>query len=189
MNETKKQIEEMAKLCCWFENRKCTANPGIDDVCDMSCEYGQACEKLMSEGYRKIPEGSVVLTKEEYEKIKSLYDCGNCYMTSSIGDLPLTVEGLRKAVDEITRLNRVEAELQELNAKYYNEAKDLRRELKQARKETAKEFTEKMKTINFDIDFTFKQSSFEDVKKVINLMFKYLMDYIDELAKQYGVEE
>lgn len=58
-------------------------------------------------------------------------------MTSSIGDLPLTVEGLRKAVDEITRLNKVETELQELNAKYYNEAKDSRRKLKEASKETA----------------------------------------------------
>ena len=62
----KEMIEEMAKLCCWFQNRKCIANPGIDDLCDMSCEYGQACEKLMSEGYRKLPKGSVVLSKKEY---------------------------------------------------------------------------------------------------------------------------
>ena len=81
-------------------------------------------------------EDSVVLSREEYEMLKSLYDTQKgAIMTSSIGDLPLTVEGLRKAVDEITRLNRVETELQELNAKYYNEAKDLRRELKQTRKE------------------------------------------------------
>ena len=87
---------------------------------------------------RSYLQDSVVLSREEYEKLRSLYDCEQgSYMTSSIGDLPLTVEGLRKAVDEITRLNRVEVELQELNAKYYNEAKDSRRELKQARKETA----------------------------------------------------
>ena len=73
------------------------------------------------------------------EYIKYDYTQKGAIMTSSIGDLPLTVEGLRKAVDEITRLNRIETELQELNAKYYNEAKDLRRELKQTRKETAKE--------------------------------------------------
>ena len=84
----------------------------------------------------KLPEDSVVLSKEEYEKLRSLYDCEQgSYMTSSIGDLPLTVEGLRKAVDEITRLNRVEAELQELNAKYYNKAKDLRRQLADAEAE------------------------------------------------------
>ena len=95
---------------------------------------------IYNAGYRKIQDGTVVLSREEYEMLKSLYDTQKgAIMTSSIGDLPLTVEGLRKAVDEITRLNRVETELQELNAKYYNEAKDLRRELKQTRKETAKE--------------------------------------------------
>ena len=84
--------------------------------------------------------------QEQIEEMASDIDTQKgAIMTSSIGDLPLTVEGLRKAVDEITRLNRVETELQELNAKYYNEAKDLRRELKQARKETAKEFAEKLK--------------------------------------------
>ena len=87
---------------------------------------------------RSYLQDSVVLSREEYEKLRSLYDCEQgSYMTSSIGDLPLTVEGLRKAVDEITRLNRVGTELQELNIKYYNEAKDLRRELKQASKEMA----------------------------------------------------
>lgn len=89
---------------------------------------------------RSYLQDSIVLSREEYEKLRSLYDCEQgSYMTSSIGDLPLTVEGLRKAVDEITRLNRVEVELQELNIKYCNEAKDLRRELKQARRETAEE--------------------------------------------------
>lgn len=51
----------------------------------------------------------------------------------------MTIGGLRKAVDEIARLINVQTELQDLNAKYYNEAKRLRRELKQVRKETAKE--------------------------------------------------
>lgn len=100
------------------------------------------------ENNKKLPEDSVVLSREEYEMLKSLYDTQKgAIMTSSIGDLPLTVEGLRKAVDEITRLNRVETELQELNAKYYNEAKDLRRELKQTRKETAKKIISAMKTM------------------------------------------
>lgn len=76
---------------------------------------------------------------KEFENKKSLYDCSqSAYMTSKIGDLPLTVAGLRKAVDEITRLNNVEAELQELNMKYYNEAKDLRRELAKAKAEEHK---------------------------------------------------
>ena len=119
------------------------------------------------ENNKKLPEDSVVLSREEYEMLKSLYDTQKgAIMTSSIGDLPLTVEGLRKAVDEITRLNRVETELQELNAKYYNEAKDLRRELKQTRKETA--------------------------KAILNVLYFNLqngvMGRIQEIAKNYGVE-
>ena len=146
-------------------------------------EFGQvevveidAIDKLISkieggnpivENNKKLPEDSVVLSREEYEMLKSLYDTQKgAIMTSSIGDLPLTVEGLRKAVDEITRLNRVETELQELNAKYYNEAKDLRRELKQTRKETA--------------------------KAILNVLYFNLqnsvMGRIQEIAKNYGVE-
>lgn len=98
----------------------------------------EIAEELYNAGYRKHPEDSVVLSSEEYEKLKSLYDTQKgAIMTSEIGDLPLTVAGLRKAVDEITRLNNVEAELQELNMKYYNEAKDLRRQAKDLRRQLA----------------------------------------------------
>ena len=175
----KEMIEEMAKIQC----DSCKKYTGESEDCNSAeCLFlrKKYANELYEQGYRKIPDGSVVLTREEYEKIKSLYDCGSGYMTSSIGDLPLTVEGLRTAVDEITRLNRVEAELQELNVKYYNEAKDLRRELKQARKETAKEFASKVKEC-------------KEIKELVEL--GYIVSYvdlckeIDELAKKYGVEE
>lgn len=113
--------------------------------------YGLA-EALYNAGYRKLPEDNVVLSREEYEKLESLYDCSQgAYMTSNIGDLPLTVEGLREAVDEITRLNIVEAELQELNIKYYNEAKDLRRQLADTEAEN-KRLSEKLGQILLSID-------------------------------------
>jgi hypothetical protein len=116
-----KQIEEIKRT---LEIAMCQDLPFID-----SCELG--AKALCEQGYQKVDEGSVVLTREEYEQMKSLYDCQQgAIMTSSIGDLPLTVEGLRKAVDEIERLIRVQVELQELNMEYYNEAKDLRRKLK-----------------------------------------------------------
>lgn len=140
------------------ENNK-TITDQLDKSEVASVLYGNNCQK--------IQEDSVVLSREEYEMLKSLYDTQKgAIMTSSIGDLPLTVEGLRKAVDEITRLNRVETELQELNAKYYNEAKDLRRELKQTRKDTA--------------------------KAILNVLYFNLqngvMGRIQEIAKNYGVE-
>ena len=139
------QIEEMISAMA------ASNNPFVDVPIEIMPKVAEA---LYNAGYRKLPEYSVVLSREEYEKLRSLYDCEQCsYMTSSIGDLPLTVEGLRKAVDEITRLNRVEAELQELNIKYYNEAKDLRRELKQARKETAEKYHKAMRKVIHERDY------------------------------------
>lgn len=71
--------------------------------------------------------GTIDKQKAEIERLTSLYDGKSGFMTSNIGNLPLTVAGLRKAVDEIARLYMVQAELQEYNEKNYNEAKDLRR--------------------------------------------------------------
>ena len=117
-----------------------------------------------------------MLSREEYEKLRSLYDCEQGpYMTSSIGDLPLTVEGLRKAVDEITRLHRVEAELRGLNINYYNEAKDLKRELKQARKETAEKI---FKMLISKLD----SNQFLSGKRII------MEVDVENLAKQFDVE-
>ena len=150
------------------------------------------------------------MSSEEYEnpeQIKSLYDCSKgAYMTSKIGDLPLTVDGLRKAVDEITRLNNVEAELQELNMKYYNEAKDLRRELAKAKAENekrlkanedfatkhcymkcdiakilVKEFAEKLQRELPCRDYTFNGDTYS---MVLTSSIKYI---IDKLLKEYGI--
>ena len=168
----------------------------------------KSAEKLLNLGYRKLPEDSVVLSSEEYEKLRSLYDCEQgSYMTSSIGDLPLTVEGLRKAVDEITRLNRVEAELQELNIKYYNEAKDLRREVAELKAEN-KQFSEKLGQVLLSIDTVKEMNTMRNIddyrkqavkefaeklrKKVISLNVWEFgeidiidVDDIDELLKEY----
>lgn len=150
------------------------------------------------------------MSSEEYEnpeQIKSLYDCSQgAYMTSKIGDLPLTVDGLRKAVDEITRLNNVEAELQELNMKYYNEAKDLRRELAKAKAENekrlkanedfatkhcymkcdiakilVKEFAEKLQRELPCRDYTFNGDTYS---MVLTSSVKYV---IDKLLKEYEI--
>ena len=174
-----KQIEEMAKIIDEMYNVYTTT---AEDI----------AEGLYNAGYRKIQDGTVVLSREEYEMLKSLYDTQKgAIMTSSIGDLPLTVEGLRKAVDEITRLNRVETELQELNAKYYNEAKDLKRELKQTRKETAKEIFQKV------VNICRKEEDFQD--GTVNTQLEpfyfgimngcaFIRNEVKELAEQYGVE-
>ena len=187
------QIEEMAVIGCVRNPQAHTAEECAK--CDFKqgqCNAYRHAEALYDAGYRKIQDGTVVLSREEYEMLKSLYDTQKgAIMTSSIGDLPLTVEGLRKAVDEITRLNRVETELQELNAKYYNEAKDLRRELKQTRKETAKEIFQKV------VNICRKEEDFQDgtVNTQLEPLYFGIMNgcafirgEVKELAEQYGVE-
>lgn len=74
-------------------------------------------DKIEQKTLKEIPENAVVLTEERNKII----------------------------CDRFAQLEKVQAELQELNAKYYNEAKDLRRELKRVRKETAEKFAERLK--------------------------------------------
>lgn len=79
----------------------------------------------------KLPIDSVVLLKEEYEKLKSLYDSHkDIYMPSNIGNLPLTVESLRRAVNKITELDKTRSDLLELNKKYQEEIKELNQIIK-----------------------------------------------------------
>ena len=189
MKTKQEQIEEMTKE----RNEIKDIMKLLDKCVSLNPMYkSEVASVLYGNNYRKLPEDSVVLSREEYEMLKSLYDTQKgAIMTSSIGDLPLTVEGLRKAVDEITRLNRVETELQELNAKYYNEAKDLRRELKQARKETAKEIFQKV------VNICRKEEDFQDgtVNTQLEPLYFGIMNgcafirgEVKELAEQYGVE-
>ena len=156
--------------------------------CEVDVGLSQTSRNIINDE-KILAKDSVVLSREEYEELKSLYDTQQgAYMTSSIGDLPLTVRGLRKAVDEIARLIGVQTELQELNANYYNEAKDLRREVnrlkahamindehlhirikEQARKETAKEI----------LDYFDRYAGTGE---------KLIGDMISEQRKKYGVE-
>jgi hypothetical protein len=114
--------------------------------------------------FKKIPENAVVLTREEAVDLFNSKASG--FMTSAIGDIPLNIDGMRKLVDEVSRLLIVQGELQDLNVKYYNDAKDLRRKLNndgaiysrlevdgfidETRKETAEKFAERLKTECFD---------------------------------------
>ena len=177
--------------------------------CEVGAGLSETSRNIIND--EKIPtkDSSVVLSKEEYEKLKSLYDTQQgAYMTSSIGDLPLTVKGLRKAVDEIARLIGVETELQELNANYYNEAKDLRREVnrlkahamindehlhirikEQARKETAKKILTEVQNEIFKY-LGVKSIKEADKLSLLGSLITYdlITDKLHELAHQYGVK-
>lgn len=74
MDKKQKQIEEMASIIC-----KETSNKGLCKKCDFKkhrqfdfiyqCSKFDNAEALYNAGYRKIPEGAVVLTEEEYERL------------------------------------------------------------------------------------------------------------------------
>ena len=126
-----KMIEEMAKViiqasCKGRECETC-AFTQIVEVEDAP-ETCFCLKALYNAGYRKLPEGSVVLSKNEYEELN-------------------------------------------VTGKYFNDA------LKQVRKETAKEFAEKLKN---------------EIRNVVFISKDEIMNWdiiIDEIAKQYGVVE
>lgn len=154
------QIEEMTKE----RNEIKDIMKLLDKCVSLNPMYkSEVASVLYGNNYRKLPEDSVVLSREEYEMLKSLYDTQKgAIMTSSIGDLPLTVEGLRKAVDEITRLNRVETELQELTAKYYNEIERLKDDYAKLQEQFAKYQTASDKEILAQV----KQAKIEVLNKL-----------------------
>lgn len=74
-----KQIKEMAKTSCvWFKDNKCIDYEGnITNDCNLICNYGLIMRKLFDAGYRKIPEGAVVLTEEEYSDMFTFKTIGD----------------------------------------------------------------------------------------------------------------
>ena len=72
MNEEQKrremQIEEMAQIICGRSK---------DDIClidktscDSSCRWARNAEAIYNAGYRKLPEDSIVLSREESQALK-----------------------------------------------------------------------------------------------------------------------
>lgn len=139
---------------------------------------------------------------EEFQNdiIDNLFDGGTYKLAEALYNA-----GYRKvpyrAVDEITRHNSVEAELQELNMKYYNEAKDLRRELAKAEAENEKrlkaneDFATKHCRMKCEIAKMRVKEFAIGLKKVIHER-DYVQGYaeiglieeIDELLKEYESE-
>ena len=74
----KQMIEEIAKIMFEkaFENYETSGSVEIDTEVrrNFYSAFLVYCEALYNAGYRKIPEGAVVLTREEYEKFQALRD-------------------------------------------------------------------------------------------------------------------
>ena len=61
--------------------------------------------------------------------------------------------------------------------------------VQEIRQYVLKQFAEILKEMPFNIEFTFKESSYEDIKKLANLMKEYSVKYIDETLKEFIGED
>lgn len=62
------QIEEMANYYCEYCNKQ-TGEKFCEHIDDKSCNIFFEAELFYNAGYRKIPEDSVVLSREEYKRL------------------------------------------------------------------------------------------------------------------------
>lgn len=67
MDDKQKQIEEMARVMC--SNSKAFSCKACNWGAIPNCKEHETATKLYNAGCRKIPEGSVVLSKEEYNAL------------------------------------------------------------------------------------------------------------------------
>lgn len=74
-----KQIEEMAKVLCINDNFQCNTCPSLN-----KCFNYSHAKKLYNALYRKIPEGAVVLTREEYEECEKCKDLLKQYVDGEL---------------------------------------------------------------------------------------------------------
>ena len=94
-----KQIEELMK-------NMCTDYP-CNRICDKYCGMYDYAERAINEGYRKIPEGAVVLTETEYndllsDEVKTIErDIAEYWATEEVATVAkeLHKEGYRKIDD------------------------------------------------------------------------------------------
>ena len=56
------QEKEIAQLICKCKNGFCMYT---NTPCDMNCSAGKAAKRIYNANFRKIPEGAVILTREE----------------------------------------------------------------------------------------------------------------------------
>ena len=173
MKDKEKQIEEMAKCYCGTKY-SCNKNCVVQKT--ELCEVYEICELLYEQGYRKLPENSVVLSTQEYFN---------------------TVTKIRKEFEyeykDKVVLSREEYE----NLK--NQIKSLRTELAKAvcLMYTEEEFEYKVdQKIKEELDRVEKEASKETAEKILNEVYFYagnketinLMTRIKEIATREGVE-
>lgn len=89
---------------CWLNNEDCTCRA------DNQCDHYEVCERIYKAGYRKIPEGAVVLTSNQ--KIWLEHEWYNLGFKEGVVAVqtqlkarfnPYYTEGLNEAIDEVCK--------------------------------------------------------------------------------------
>ena len=148
MNDKEKQIEELARLMAdcnttcdeCFEKYERVTTMKIKER-EKHCQVYAYAQRAVEQGYRKIPEGAVVLAKEEYEKLKN---------KPPFAVIKYDEDKMKKIVKEAAKTTVFE---------FTEKGKD------EIRKETAKEFAEKLKDRMNDREYMgirYKQGVFSD---------------------------
>ena len=186
--DDKKQIEEMAVICCG-SNDTCTdcfkqSERLLGIKINNRAKHCQAycyAEMIYNAGYRKLPENAVVLTREEYEKQKA--KCADCF------------NEWEKVVKENEKLQYYNDKLSQ--GIYYGNGEQFCNRLKlaeqEARKETAREICEKIKSrfnaSEYRTNTKRKTIKVEELCEQMDwVLHKVGINIIDEIAKEYGVE-
>ena len=114
MKDKEKQIEEIAlemskELCCYYDKkkRKCTNCFGMEEDCDLHCNFARTLKRLSDAGYRKLPEDSVVLTKSQYDMLIALSS-----YEGSIEQLKNTVTLPKEVYEILLKVNKADLEEQ-----------------------------------------------------------------------------
>ena len=108
----KEMIEEMAKVMCGNDCEECAKETAQWRGCSLKKAKAEEClikkeaKLLYNAGYRKIPEGSVVLSKEEYE----LYDVVN-YSSMSSADISKGLSDTKElCINRLKEISNVDLE-------------------------------------------------------------------------------
>ena len=98
MKDKEKQIQEIAQIICGRSKDDICI---IDNTsCDSSCCWARKAEAIYNLGYQKHPKDSIVLSREEYERLKSLPNKIIKYMDRHLGDGELSGNILRNCAKQ-----------------------------------------------------------------------------------------
>ena len=177
MKDKEKQIEEMAKDLTKHIDKTIY---GVRS----SNEREKCATFLVDKGWVKLPKDSVVLSREEFEE---KYETSEKFMA-----VVRELEDLKQNLEDKVVLTKEEYEKYKIieymgkkstTIPAYKLIKTFRGVEEQASKETAEKFAEKLENGIDKLDIILHEDNDEQYVSI-----NQLLEFIDEIAKQFGVE-